>query len=59
MTLIRTVKQALRSRGLVDNLDLSHKLSIIHCDSQSAIHLIKNQVYHEKTKHIDACIISF
>ena len=23
------------------------------CDSQSAIHLAKNQVYHAQTKHID------
>ena len=23
------------------------------CDSQSAIHLMKHQTYHERTKHID------
>ena len=26
---------------------------VVHCDSQSAICLSKNQVHHEKTKHID------
>ena len=25
----------------------------MHCDSQSAIYLAKNQVYHARTKHID------
>lgn len=28
-------------------------VATIHSDSQSAIHLCKNPVYHEKTKHID------
>ena len=26
---------------------------MLHCDSQSAIYLAKNQVYHARTKHID------
>ena len=25
----------------------------VHCDSQSVISLCKNQMHHEKTKHID------
>lgn len=25
----------------------------MHCDSQSTIHLIKNQMYHERSRHID------
>ena len=28
-------------------------LPTIHCDSQSAIHLINNPIYHAKTKHIE------
>jgi len=26
---------------------------IVYCDSNNAVKLSKNQVYHEKTKHID------
>lgn len=25
----------------------------VHCDNQSAIHMIKHQVFHERSKHID------
>ena len=25
---------------------------VLHCDSQSAIHLVKNQVYYARAKHI-------
>ena len=31
---------------------LDHPALTIHCDSQSAIHFIRNPVYHAKTKHI-------
>jgi hypothetical protein len=40
-------------RGLIDNLSLSYKLIVVHCDSQGAIYLAKNRIYHEKTKHIN------
>ena len=29
------------------------RLYIVHCDSQSAINLSKNSMYHARTKHID------
>lgn len=53
MTLTEATKKALWLRSLVDNLSLSHELTVIHCDSQIVIHLVKNQMYHEQTKHID------
>lgn len=47
------MKEAIRLRGLLDELGRRHDLTTVHCDSQSAIHLTKTQMYHEMTKHID------
>ena len=35
------------------DLGLGQKIPVLHCDSQSAIALALNPVYHAKTKHID------
>jgi len=37
----------------VDNLGLKQDITVVYCDNQSVIHLSKNQMYHERTKHID------
>ncbi|KAM7461045.1 hypothetical protein LguiA_029166 [Lonicera macranthoides] len=47
------VKEAIWLRGLVSDLGLKPEKVVVHCDSQSAIHLAKNQVHHGRTKHID------
>ena len=40
-------------KGLVSELlGLEVKVTLL-CDSQSAIHLSKNQAHHKRTKHID------
>ena len=39
--------------GFVAELGITQERVELHCDSQSAIHLAKNQVYHARTKHID------
>jgi len=46
------VKEAVWLRGLISELGISQGLTIVFWDSQSAIHLTKNDVYHSKTKHI-------
>ncbi|KAK3003807.1 hypothetical protein RJ639_018965 [Escallonia herrerae] len=47
------VKEAIWLKGLVGDLGLKQESSIVYSDSQSAIHLIKNKIFHERTKHID------
>jgi len=38
---------------LLDDLEIDQNLLKIDCDSMNAIYLVKNQVYHARTKHID------
>ena len=47
------VKEAIWLRGLVNELGLTQKVLTMFCDSQSVIHLTKNNRYHDKTKHIN------
>ena len=46
------VKEATWLRGLVIELGVPQSTTVVYSDSQSAIHLTKNDVYHSKTKHI-------
>ncbi len=53
MAATKAVKKAIWLKGLVSNLGLQHGDTLVFCDSQSAMHLTKNQMYHERPKHID------
>ena len=53
MTITEAIKEAIWLQGLLDDLGVGQKQVTVFCDSQSAIHLAKNQVYHARTKHID------
>ena len=54
MAITEAVKEVIYLQGLLDDLGVGQKHVTVFCDSQSAIHLAKNQVYHARTKHIDA-----
>ncbi|KAE8681667.1 GDSL esterase/lipase [Hibiscus syriacus] len=53
MAVTEAVKEAIWLQGLLGELGMEQKHIKVHCDSQIAIHLARNQVYHARTKHID------
>ena len=53
MALTEAAKGGIWLKGLVSDLGLCHDQAIVYCDSLSAICLAKDQVHHERTKHID------
>ncbi|KAM2012453.1 hypothetical protein ACFX1T_024318 [Malus domestica] len=53
MAVTEAIKEAIWLQGLPDDLGVQQDHVDVHCDSQSAIHLAKNQVHHARTKHID------
>ncbi|WVZ53002.1 hypothetical protein U9M48_003996 [Paspalum notatum var. saurae] len=46
-------KEAVWLKGLYTEFSGDTSCINLFCDSQSAIHLIKDKMFHEKTKHID------
>ena len=53
MAIVEATKESLWLIGLVKELGIQQGGVQLYCDSQSAIYLAKNQVYHARTKHID------
>ncbi|MCO5572234.1 hypothetical protein L7F22_025987 [Adiantum nelumboides] len=45
-------KELIGLARFVSNLGISTKTPTLHCDSQSAIMLAKNPMFHAKTKHM-------
>lgn len=47
------IKEGIWLKELTKELLECNEVVTIHCDSQSAVCLSKNQTYHDRTKHID------
>ena len=52
VTVTKANKEMMWLQFFLEILDHKYERSVLHCDSQSVIHLIKNLVYHDRTKHI-------
>ena len=46
-------KEMLWLKGFLQELELKQSKYVVHCDSQSALDLSRNAMYHSRTKHID------
>ncbi|GJR94831.1 retrovirus-related pol polyprotein from transposon TNT 1-94 [Tanacetum coccineum] len=53
MTLTEAVKESIWRKGLLIELGVNLMLVIVNCNNQSAIHLLRNEMFHERTKHIN------
>ncbi|KAK8936149.1 hypothetical protein KSP39_PZI013475 [Platanthera zijinensis] len=50
---VEAAKEAIWLKGLTKELRITQEAVKVHCDSQSAVCLAKDPVYHARTKHID------
>lgn len=46
-------KECIWLQGFVKELRIGQGEMVIYCDNQSALHFMKNLMYHERSKHID------
>ena len=53
MALMKAAKKVIWLKGLVNEIGLKKGLTKVKCDSQSAICLLKSQMFHVRMKHIE------
>ena len=53
MAATEAAKEATWLKGLLEEIDSKSYIPVINIDSQSALYLCKDPMYHERTKHID------
>lgn len=52
ISLVEAIKEGLWLRGITEELGYAQSEVVVGCDSQSAICLAKNNVFHDRTKHV-------
>lgn len=52
MALSESVREALWLKGICEEMGFKQDAIEVNCDSQSAIYLAKNYMFHERTKHV-------
>ena len=52
LALVESVKEGIWLNGLLEEFGYEQKSVDVWCDSQSALCIAKNNVHHERTKHI-------
>ena len=50
--MLQPVQLVVRQYGVISWFDLQLDATCIYCDNQSCVKLLKNPVFHEKSKHI-------
>ena len=53
MAATEAIKEAIWIKGLTQELGMNSENINVFCDNQSALHLMKNPMFHERSKHID------
>nr|GEZ25172.1 hypothetical protein [Tanacetum cinerariifolium] len=53
IALTESVKEAIWLKGFLEELSVELNRVTVNCDNQGAIHLSRNHVFHERTKHIN------
>ena len=53
LAMTESIKELIWLQGLLVELGFDQVMNVLHSDSQSAIHLAKNSMFHSRTKYID------
>lgn len=53
IAITKAIKEDIWLKGILGEFGVDQRAVPLNCDNQSALHLAKHQVFHERSKHID------